>query len=730
MSDILSGLNSAQQEAASADGGQILILAGAGSGKTRTITHRVAWLLEQGKASPEQILVVTFTNKAAAELRERLSALLNEEQAAGVWAMTFHALCLRMLRQSGPAIGIANDFSVLGVADSRKLLSQVAEELGDSSAGRADEMRKIRSLISKAKNADQSPSALSGPLGIRAAAMWRAYDAECRNINALDFDDLLLKGRKLLAAEAGSGKWSSRFKYIMVDEYQDVNRVQEELLRGVSSAHQNLCVVGDDSQSVYAFRGAEVEHILRFRERWPQCRIFKLQQNYRSSAAILQAAQAVIDQASHASGKQLVATLPQGAPVMLLRFGSQWDEAAFIADRVRQLSKQGVELNDIAIAYRTNAQSQPLEEALQKNALAYTVIGGVSFMRRTEVQSLRSYLALLANPRDRLALDRVASWPRRGLGPAALKSIADQAQEGEGNLLIAMAELLESGSLKGKAASGAAELFSVFVKAFESQAQGQPLGAVIRLILQESGAYRMLRSAGEKGVEQLLNIDGLVEQAERFSGPAIDSLPDWLAETALTESSDGSAANGVKLMTLHAAKGLEFPYVFLSGLEEQLFLRGDVSRKELEEERRLLYVGMTRAERELVMSYSDLRRQWGREISTQPLQFLFDLPPQVVRKRAATKTGRPEPKGSDKRASGAGKIEDKEIYRRKPAVKKSAPAAADQSVNLNDFPAGCKVTHPKFGEGIVTGHKDGSLQVKFSGRLRTLKPEYARLRKL
>lgn len=713
---ILDGLNEKQQNAAQDLEGPVLILAGAGSGKTRTLTHRVAWILSRDKAPAERVLVVTFTNRAARELRDRLEGLLGDE-AEKVWAMTFHALCLRILRKSGPVVGVPNDFTVLDVSDTRKLLQEAAEELDDPAGDSADEMRKVRALISRAKNAGQGPEALSGPLGQKAAALWRVYERRCQELGALDFDDLLLKARDLLRTEHGQLNWAGRFRYVMVDEYQDVNRVQEELLSALCQESRNLCVVGDDSQSVYAFRGAEVEHILSFQKRWPDATTHKLEDNYRSSGAILEAAQAIIERSRNRSDKQLVATLPKGPPVRVFRFETHWDEARFIGDRIRQLLTEGVQEEEIAVAYRTNAQSQAIEEVLAQRSVAYQVIGGVSFMRRAEIQNARAYLALLSNPRDRLALDRAAGFPKRGLGPATLKQVAERAAGAD--LIEAAREMLKEGKLKGKAAKGMEELLAVLDCA--KGRMDQPLEQVLKKLLAESGFLGAIRKDKQTATERLANLDGLQELAERYEGPCSEVLVEWLSDTALDLGPEDSSP-GVKLMTLHATKGLEFRYVFLVGLEEDLFMRGEATAKQLEEERRLLYVGMTRAEFELVMSMADQRRQWGQDRATRPLQFLFDLPPSVVHKKAHSKSGKPKTERQRP---------DEAAYRPpRPRPRPPKRPAADGSASASLFPTGSKVSHAKFGAGIVTGSSGGKVEVVFSGKKVVLDPAFARLKLL
>ena len=738
MSDLLSGLNQRQRDAAEALDGPILILAGAGSGKTRTLTYRAACLIGEHGLQPEDILVITFTNRAAKELRERLEGLLGEEQSKKVWAMTFHALCVRMLRRSGPLIGIPSDFTILDSADSRRMIARAAQDLGDPSYNNKDELAKIRAIISRGKNAGSSPDLLSGPLGVRAARVWERYIADCRESNSLDFDDLLLQGVKLLQDTKGGEIWGERFHYVMVDEYQDVNHIQEQLLHGLCDRTQNIFAIGDDSQSVYGWRGAEVEHILRFEHNWSDVQVHKLEENYRSTPSILRAAQAVIDRSHHRSDKKLVPTLPEGAPVRLLRFDNHWDEASFVADRVKQLRTSGVAEEDIAIAYRTNAQSQALEEALNERRIAYHVVGGVGFSKRVEVQGARAYMALLSNHRDRNALERLVGFPKRGIGPAALEFVFAQ---GNSDLIDSIGEIIldPPSGLNRKAVAGFEELYGLFEKA-QNMKHTATLGELLHWMLNASGIVSYLRTQKERGRDQLENLDGLQELAERYQGTAAETLQDWIADTALQETEEAEQGpSGIKLMTMHASKGLEFPYFFLVGLEEQLFLRGDIDSKGLDEERRILYVGMTRAEKELVLSFADTRRLWGRELRTQPLQFLFDLPSEVVRQRARSKSGPARPgkpssrtgSSTGKQAAGSGRSENRErrsasLARGRSPAQPNKPSA-DLSVSGEQFRTGMRVNHAKFGEGVVVDCKNNNVKVRFGKQVKTLQVQYAKL---
>jgi DNA helicase-2/ATP-dependent DNA helicase PcrA len=519
-------------------------------------------------------------------------------------------------------------------------------------------------------------------------------------------------------------------KVVVVDHLE---KSQEVYDLNITDTHNffanNICT----HNSVYAFRGAQVEHILRFTQGWTNANVYKLEENYRSSAAILRAAQSVIDGSHHKSDKRLVAKLPEGAPVRLLRFENHWDEASFVADRIKQLASSGVQPEEIAVAYRTNAQSQAIEEALTEKGMAYHVVGGVGFTRRVEIQGARAYMALLANPRDRMAFERLSGFPKRGIGPAALEAVISQ----PGDNIIDQMRLVVAEPPKGvnsRAISGITELVHLFHKAQEI-AERVSMGELLNWMVNASGMVSYLKKQGERGRDQLENLDGLIELAERYEGSVADNLIDWVADTALHEQEKDEVPAGVRLMSLHASKGLEFPYFFIVGLEEQLFLRGNVDHRGLDEERRLFYVGMTRAKKELVMTFADRRRLWGRELHTQPLQFLFDLPADVVRQRARTKTtsqpsrpGRPAPSARRKSNNPS---ENRSRTRERPRGSSSTPPPkpkADTSVSPDQFRAGMRVSHKKFGEGQVVDVTTDLVKVRFSDKVRALQVQYAGLR--
>jgi DNA helicase-2/ATP-dependent DNA helicase PcrA len=749
MAPLLDGLNAAQRAAAECLDGPVLILAGAGSGKTRTLTHRAAYLLEQKRCHPTQLLVLTFTNKAAGELRARLGALLSPEEARQVWAMTFHAVCVRILRRSAGHIGLDNNFTIVDSADSRKLLKQAAININDSAAEDNDELKRVRAIISRGKNAAEGPASLtssSDHFFVRVGRLWAEYDRLLRELSGLDFDDLLLQALKVFETEQGRLIWGGRFRYLLCDEHQDANKVQDRLLKELCGDHNNICVVGDEKQSIYRFRGAEVRNILRFESNWAGARVFHLEANYRSQANIITAANAVIEKSTERTDNRLVATRPAGSPVRLLTFETHWDEGRFVADRVKALIDAGISADSVAVAYRTNAQSQVLEEKLLERGISYRVVGGVEFNRRVEVQAVRAYLALLVNRRDRLAFERAIGWPKRGVGDTTAKLVVETARDSfDRDIRAAVTAVAASkpAGVNARAVTGLTE-FAALLDRCEAAMATTALGEIVRGVVRYSGIEALLREGGETGRDQLANIDQLIGLAERYPGNADDSMAEFLEATALNETpEDEEREPAVTLMTLHATKGLEFGYVFLPGLEQELFLRPTSDPRDIEEARRLLYVGMTRAETELVMSLCESRRMWGRESFMRPLQFLTDLPAEVIRQRARTRPaspapgaprrpgrpGRPAPPrpGPPRRSRTAGGPSAGPLPASRDPLGAGQPARPVAATPADRFAAGQKVMHPSFGPGVVLSASGDRIRVRFPTATKELSIGYAKL---
>lgn len=730
---LLDGLNAPQRRAAEHTDGPLLLLAGAGSGKTRTVTHRAARLVATGKAKPWDILCVTFTNKAAGEMKERLADLMGKQAGKQVWCMTFHALCVRILRRNAEQVGFPSKFSILDTTDVRKLVrGALGDVLGEGADIDASEVRKLAAQISKHKNAMRTPAQVAGH-DPRLAQVWKAYARRCRDMAAMDFDDLMLFAIDAVRTPEGREAWAGRWSYVHVDEYQDTNGAQEVLLRLLMGDGRNICVVGDDFQAIYAFRGAQVDHILRFPKEWPDAQVIKLEDNYRSSGAIIEAANAVIAKSGECTAKTLRANHDQGAPVRLVQVDNQWDEARLVATRIAEFLNAGGTAEDVAVVYRNNAQSRALEEKLAEKRIPYKVVGGVEFYRRAEVQAARAWLQLLDNPRDIVAFNRAATTPRRGIGDASLQAVAAAARE-SGRSVVQVAADADALGVPAKAKTGLREVARVLADA-ERALESQPLSKVLGEVIRGSGQLDALKAAGKDGVDQLENLAELMQTAERYDRAADvrEALTMFLEQTALTDATAGAKTQGVSLMTFHATKGLEFGVVFLTGLEDELFLRGEPDAKNIEEERRLLYVGLTRAMRLLHLSCCASRRMYGgQEQPMRPLRFLADLPPSVQRLKERPKRsvmGDPDRRAGDppyrrgsrtapRRGQSAGRAQ------RPSATNRPTPAAAAETARrqpvkapkaTRSFSAGERVRHAQFGVGTVTRGGSDAVAVRFDG---------------
>jgi DNA helicase-2/ATP-dependent DNA helicase PcrA len=537
--ELLDGLNPEQRQACRILDGPLLILAGAGSGKTRTVTHRVAEIIAQGRAQPNQILAVTFTNKAAGEMRQRLQTLIGPD-AEAVWCMTFHALCVRILRRSGQALGLATNFAIADSDDQRKIMREIlTERVGDGEKVDPSEVRTMLGGISRAKNALQTISQLRSSdqsWQRELAVIWKAYQQALLAAGSVDFDDLLLLAVKALETDHGRAEWARRFTYLHVDEYQDSNAVQTMLLRQLGAASRNICVVGDDDQSVYKWRGAEVEHILHFSRDWPEAKTLKLERNYRSSANIIEAANAVIAENTVRADKQLVPVHEAGSPVRVIECQSGWDEADWVGDEIVRLRRAGANLERVAIIYRTNAQSRVFEERLNTRQIDYHIVGGLEFYRRAEVKTARSYLSLLMNANDRLAFERVIAQPRRGVGQAALASVNRASATSQRSLLQIAVDADQLATISTKAR---AELiaFGQLYQTLRNRPQSTALVEITRQLLNDSGLLGMYRQQDDE--EALANLSELENLIARFTGPWSQALQEFLEHSALVEAGRG-----------------------------------------------------------------------------------------------------------------------------------------------------------------------------------------------
>ena len=633
-----------QQLAVKHETGPLLLLAGAGSGKTRALTHRIAWLIRQHQVAPWQILAVTFTNKAAGEMQERLAELLGDIQ--GLWVSTFHSACVRILRQEIEALGFNRNFTIYDDQDQERLLKVLLQELG------VDEKqlkpRAVAAAIDRAKNKGLHPEQLEDDdyQAEQVTRIYRLYQERLQQSNALDFGDLLLQTVRLFEEHAEIlDKYRQRFHYILVDEFQDTNQVQYRLIHLLASGHGNLCVVGDDDQSIYRWRGAEVGNILGFERDYPGCETIRLEQNYRSTKTILDAAGAVVAHNLGRKAKKLWTENRDGEPITLEVLPDDREEARYLAGEITRLQRQGRHLRDIAVFYRTNAQSRVLEEALRNERIPYVMFGGLKFYLRMEVKDILAYLRIISNPADTISARRIINVPSRGIGAVTVNKIA-AFENDAGGFLPACRMALDRGALSG-AAAGKVKAFVELIESFVHRAEETPYPQLTAELIEETGYAAQLRAEKtEEARNRMDNLQQLLAGMEEHQATE-GTLQDYLEQVALITDLDSydQSLDRVTLMTLHAAKGLEFPIVFMAGMEEDIFphSRSGSAQDELEEERRLCYVGMTRAMQKLYLTNARRRRIYGDFKFNPPSRFLGEIPPGLI--------GRDTPDGLRKSSS-------------------------------------------------------------------------------
>ncbi len=640
---VLEGLNEAQREAVRATEGPVLIVAGPGSGKTRALTHRIAYLLAAGKARPWQILALTFTNKAAREMKERVLKLTGKGGAKGMWMGTFHATFARLLRREGDKLGYSSDFSIYDTDDSRRILRGLAGRYQiDTKQFRP---RTLHRLISSAKNQMIAPAdyrrVASGLTQEKAAQLYAPYQQMLKRSNAMDFDDLLLRPIDLFEQHPDVlEKYQNRWQYLHIDEYQDTNRAQYVLAKMLAQQHKNLCVVGDDAQSIYAFRGADIQNILSFQRDYPDATVIRLEQNYRSTKAILRLADSIIGQNRDQIDKALWTQNDQGEHVVVSEALSERDEAQKIERRIRTLhAREGYAYSDFAVLYRTNAQSRSLENELRRGSIPYCIVGGTSFYQRKEIRDVMAYLRLTVNPNDGASLRRVINYPTRGIGQTTQERLIVYAREQGLTLWQAIDRVGEIGTLSGRAKKAVGR-FHFLIARYAAQIESRPADELARDLIKEAGLNEELRK--ERTHENLVrweNVQELVSAIAEFASSSEEAgLSTFLQEVSLLTDADSTYAdeNLVTLMTLHAAKGLEYPVVFIAGMEEDLFPLGRAAqdREELEEERRLFYVGATRAEERLYLLHARSRYRYGQQKPCVRSRFLDEVDPDVLRTEA------------------------------------------------------------------------------------------------
>jgi len=629
--DLLKGLNPAQGSAVQTTSGPLLILAGAGSGKTKTLTHRIAYLIAHERIWPNEILAVTFTNKAAKEMRERLGHLLGQDGGSRQfmpWMGTFHGICVRLLRIDGDKVGIQSNYVIYDEDDRQGLIKQAMKQL--SVTDKQIKPSAVSGMISNAKNELVSPEEFSEtasyPFQKEVAKIYTLYEKMRREAGALDFDDLLIETVRLFKEHPDiRNKWRSQFKHILIDEYQDTNAAQYAIVKSLVNESRNICVVGDDWQSIYSWRGADFTNILNFERDFPGATIVKLEQNYRSTGAILDAAQSVITKNTQRTDKKLWTDGPVGAPVQVHAVYDEAEEAYVVASRVAtQVAIGARSYGNFAILYRTNAQSYTLERALLQQRVPYQIIGGVRFYDRKEIKDMVAYLRLLYQPSDRMSFSRIVNVPTRGIGATSLEKFLTWQSASGLDIISALTNAEQTSSLTPRAKTALTSLGELLRVLQAKISNDTPPAELIELLINRTGYRDFILDGTPQAEDREANLGSLVSDAKSFA-----TLSDFLEEVALMSSADTSGdTEKVTLMTIHAAKGLEFPVVFMVGMEEGILPHSrvyDAGPSELEEERRLCYVGMTRAREELHLSYAASRLQFGQRGYSSPSRFLEDM---------------------------------------------------------------------------------------------------------
>lgn len=718
--DLLVGLNTEQQRAVECTEGPLLILAGAGSGKTKTLTHRIAYIIATGKATPYNILAVTFTNKAAREMRERVAQLLGQSadnRSFMPFMGTFHSICVRLLRQDGEHIGIPKNFVIFDEADRLAAVKQACK------TAMIDEKsyppRTLASIISNAKNELLTPQdylgVASGPTQRAAAQIFPLYQKTLKDNNALDFDDLISRTVNLLQAQTTiRRKWQEQFKYIMIDEYQDTNAAQYKLVKLLTNINNNIVVVGDDFQSIYSWRGADFRNILNFEKDYPNATIIKLEQNYRSTQAILNAAHQVITKNKERSDKKLWTDNGAGSPVSVLQVANERAEGEAITRRVKNaVDARFRNYRDFAVLYRTNAQSRSIEETFIRYGVPYRIVGGQRFYDRKEIKDVMAYLRLIYQPEDRISFERIVNVPTRGIGAKSVQNFFTWKDANNLGLQQALETVRDHPNLTGKARKGLQELGDM-LQSLRELSTDTPLPALLDSLLRRIDYFAYIDDGTPQGESRAENVRELVSVTQSYQDLGLDG---FLEEMALISDIDSAefSNNAVTLMTIHAAKGLEFPVVFMIGMEETIFphSRALYDQAEMEEERRLCYVAMTRAREELYMSYATSRMLYGGVQHNPPSRFLseFDSQPQT-----------------DSISLGGGMWQntfEQESYDDLPTT------VVDEPQYVPELHEGDTVKHDVFGQGAVMEVDGDNVVVYFKGKgAKKLNVSFAPLQKL
>jgi len=733
----LSHLNPEQRQAATHFEGPLLVLAGAGSGKTRVLVNRIAWMIDEMGVDPASILALTFTNKAAGEMRDRVRALLGKEPQ-GMWIGTFHAIGGRILRRDAQRLGWTPGFQIYDAEDAEGLTKRIIRDQLKLDIKKWPP-RAVHHAISAAKNeltnAETYARSAVDPFELTVADVYPLYQKALKDANAFDFDDLLVKPVELFRAnERVLERYRERFQFIMVDEYQDTNRAQYVFLRLLAETHQNLFVVGDDDQSIYGWRGADIRNILDFEKDFPGAATVRLEQNYRSTQVILDTANRVISENRDRKGKTLRTDNAGGERLTLVECADESDEAQWIATEInsRMGDDRGLKLRNFVILYRTNAQARAQEEALRREGMPYRVIGGTRFYERREIKDALAYLRLVANPAADEAFLRIVNVPKRGIGDASIARLAEWATARGMPLLAAAERVAEIGEIRGPASRALPEMASLVAK-HAALADRIALDEVLRGIVNESGLMQSLKDEGVEGEDRIANVESLISGAAELQERLWDDDPELMDELAETEQTGPRAidlflahvalvadidqhdpkADAVSLMTLHNAKGLEFPVVFIAGLEDGLFpmMRAFDDPKQLEEERRLFYVGITRAERKLYMSYARRRRRGRDWMDSVPSSFLESVPKELTDIRHSERTFERSSSYAQPWKQFAGRMgmgtRRERMGFAPPPPRRTEPEDPSYQVDYSDsqeMPSlrkGARVRHPRFGAGTV-----------------------------
>ncbi len=718
---LLDGLNDKQREAVAAPLENLLVLAGAGSGKTRVLVHRIAWLMSVEQASPFSIMSVTFTNKAAAEMRGRIEELMMGS-ASGMWNGTFHGICHRILRAHYLDAKLPEDFQIIDSDDQQRLLKRLIK------AQNLDEKqwpaRQVAWWINGKKDEGLRPAhidAYHDPVTKTYLQLYTAYQEACDRAGLVDFAEILLRAHELLRDNKFVREhYQARFKHILVDEFQDTNNIQYAWLRMMAGPECHVMIVGDDDQSIYGWRGAKVENIEKFTREFPSVTTIRLEQNYRSTKTILEASNTLIANNTERMGKELWTDGVVGEPISVYSAYNELDEARFAVNKIKEWQDKGGALNDAAMLYRNNAQSRVLEEALIQAGLPYRIYGGMRFFERQEIKDALAYMRLMANRNDDAAFERVVNTPTRGLGDKTLETIRRAARDRGCTMWEASVAMLDEQVLAGRAA-GALGRFIELITALEDDTLEMPLHEQTDHVIKYSGLFAMYeQEKGEKSKARIENLEELVTATRQFEKPEeaeeMSLLTAFLTHAAL-EAGEGQAdefEDAVQLMTLHSAKGLEFPLVFMVGVEEGMF-PSQMSAEEagrLEEERRLCYVGMTRAMQKLYITYAEMRRLYGQDKYHKPSRFIRELPETCLDEvRMKAQVSRPASSG------------------------RFSQTAVKENFNETGFSLGSRVMHPKFGEGTIINFEGSGpqsrVQIAFNGEgIKWLVTAYAKLEKL